>query len=466
MYNMQIIIISVAVLFYEKFRVYNLNQCPILIIKSLFGYVIIKKMINFLLVFLIIFYFCRTKPTIMIKEELLHFLWRTHRIPKIGLRTTSGDAVEILSAGVLNHSDGPDFLNAKVRIGDVLWVGPVELHLKSSDWFAHKHQHDSRYESVILHVVLEENQQVQVLNRRLPCLEIRQFLTKEIVNKYRDLKACKENLACSPYEIPDLENSFFWMRDRLITERLQNRIQYIQSRSFGQQITFYTLLFGALGAKSNRQPFMEFAQKINWPQLRRWIHRPERIYAYLMYLSGLFDQEVQKLTEYNLIAAYEKSPMLKTFWQTRQIRPSGQPKKRVLEICALLVQEVFTPLLETEDAHDYAEQWSQVLAEMQSGSYEHIRFSEFVLRNIALNAIIPYAYFRGVQSGDTSWFDFALSHFEEWPAEQNKIVKLYERKGLKVKSGGDSQALLELYHNYCVSKKCVSCAIGFTLLRA
>ena len=402
----------------------------------------------------------------MIKEELLHFLWRKHRIPKIGLRTTSGDTVEILSAGVLNHSDGPDFLNAKVRIGEVLWVGPVELHLKSSDWYAHKHQHDSRYESVILHVVLEENQPIEVLNRRLPCLEIRQFLTKEIVSKYQNLQTCKENLACAPYDIPDLDNSFLWMRDRLITERLQHRIQSIQTSNFGQQIMFYTLLFGALGAKSNRQPFMEFAQRINWSQLSRWSQRPERIYAYLMYLSGLFEKEVRTLPEYNLIKAYESKPMSLNLWQTRQIRPSGQPKKRVLEICALLVNDVFTTVIESEDAFDYAENWSHIAFEIKAQTYNHIHLSEFVLRNIALNAIAPFAYYRGLQSGDTAWFDFALNHVEEWPAERNKIVKLYESKGLKIKTGGDSQALLELYQNYCVSKKCVSCAIGFTLLRA
>ena len=145
-------------------------------------------------------------------------------MPKIGLQTTTGDYIEIISPGILNHGDGPDFSNAKIRIGDVLWVGPVEIHIKSSDWYAHKHQMDSRYDPVVLHVVLEENQPVHVLNRRLPCLEIKKFVQPELVSKYLDLQACKENLACAPYEIENIAESFLWMRDRLLTERLQRRL--------------------------------------------------------------------------------------------------------------------------------------------------------------------------------------------------------------------------------------------------
>ena len=402
----------------------------------------------------------------MIKEELLHFVWRTHRIPKIGMRTTEGENVEILSPGVLNHNDGPDFTNAKIRIGELLWVGPIEIHVKSSDWYAHNHQSDSRYDAVVLHVVLEENQPVEVLNRRLPCLEIKRFVTQALQHTYSDLQKCKENLACAPYDLPQMNESFLWMRDRLIIERLQRRLSITSSPTKASQILFYTLLFGALGAKSNRESFEELASRIQWAQIDRWLQRPERIYTYIMYTSGLFEKELSTMPELKLIEAYVEQPMPKSCWQNKQIRPAARPKIRILEICSILAKQAFVPLIEADDVFEYNEAWNNLLDEIRSGSFDQIKYGDFVLSNIALNAIVPYAYFRGVQSGNSAWFDFALQHLEDWPPEQNKIIKLYRNKGLKISSGGDSQALLELYQSYCIPKKCVSCAIGMTLLRA
>jgi len=167
-----------------------------------------------------------------------------------------------------------------------------------------------------------------------------------------------------------------------------------------------------------------------------------------------------------LVSAYSPEPMNRELWQTRSIRPASQPKRRILEFCSLLIQDVFTPLLESDDAFQYNEHWNLIIRSMRSGEIEQVKFSDFVMRNIALNAIVPFAFYRGVQSGDPTWFDFALQHLEDWPPEQNKIIKLYQNKSLKIRSGGDSQALLELYNQYCIPKKCVSCAIGSTLLRA
>ncbi len=402
----------------------------------------------------------------MIKEELLHFIWRSHKIPKIGLQTTTGEFVEILSPGILNHGDGPDFSDAKIRIGDVLWVGPVEIHLKSSDWYAHQHQIDRRYDPVILHVVLDENNPVYALNRRLPCLEIKKFVSPELVSKYQDLQNCKENLACASYDIANISDSFLWMRDRLLTERLQRRLKEVRQSSMGSQALFYTLLLGAFGAKSNRQAFMDFASRIHWSQLNRWKNRPERVYAYFMLLSGLFKKEINHLPDKSLLSAYISDPMSKELWQTRSIRPASQPKRRILEFCSLFTHEVFTPLFEADDAFTYNDTWNTIEKALQSGDFGQIKFSDFVLRNMALNAVLPFAFYRGTQSGDVTWFDFALQHFEDWPPEQNKIIKLYQNKSLKINSGGDSQALLELYNQYCIPKKCLSCAIGNTLLRA
>ena len=334
------------------------------------------------------------------KEEFLHFLWRTHKIPKIGLETTCGDPIEILSPGILNHNDGPDFFEAKIRIGDVVWVGPLEIHLKSSDWLSHKHHHDPRYQSVILHVVLEDNQSVHVLNRRLPSLEIKKFINPELVEKYINLQSCKENLACSTYQIDEIQESFLWMRDRLLTERLQRRLREVSTLSTSASAIFYKMLLAALGAKDNRSAFMDFANLINWTLLSRWQNRPDRIYAYFMFLSGLFEQEMNHFSDKTLLSAHIPQPMKKELWQTRSIRPANQPKRRILEFCLMFTQGVFTPLLESEDAFTYNNSWNTVLQNLISSEIGNHKYSNFIIRNIALNAVVPYAF---VQTSVAVW---------------------------------------------------------------
>lgn len=403
----------------------------------------------------------------MIKEELLHYIWHTHRIPKIGLQTTEGHFVEILSPGLLNHGDGPDFSNAKIRINDLVWSGPVEMHLKSSDWYAHKHETDPRYDNVVLHVVLEENQPVFIHERRLPCIEIQKFVDAKLLHHYTQLQSCKESLACAPYEIQNISESFMWMRDKLISERLENKTKQLQIPGASVQQIFFTLFFGALGAKANKEPFMELAKRINWAQISRWKQKPERIYCYLMLLSGLFDDTEIHSTEKVLIQQYAANvKMRREDWQTRGIRPPSQPKKRLLELCAVIQNELCSPLYEASNTFDFNDAWLELIKNMKDQSNFGFQWTDFTLNNIAINAIAPFAFYRGVQTGEADWFDYALHVLDEWPAEQNNIVQLYKNKSLQIKTSGDSQALLELNKNYCLPKKCVSCAIGTSLLRA
>ena len=85
-------------------------------------------------------------------EQLLHYVFKHKLFPLKELKTSDGDPVEVIDPGLHNHNAGPDFFNAKVKIGQTLWVGNVEIHDKSSDWYLHGHDKDQRYNNVILHV--------------------------------------------------------------------------------------------------------------------------------------------------------------------------------------------------------------------------------------------------------------------------------------------------------------------------
>ena len=85
-------------------------------------------------------------------EQLLHYCWKHKLYPLHGLHTTDGEPVEVIDPGLHNFNAGPDFFNAKVKIGGTLWVGNVEIHDKSSDWFLHGHERDPHYNNTVLHV--------------------------------------------------------------------------------------------------------------------------------------------------------------------------------------------------------------------------------------------------------------------------------------------------------------------------
>ena len=74
------------------------------------------------------------------KEEFLYYVWQYKLFSTTQLVTTNGNGIQIQKTGVLNKNEGPDFLNAQLIIDDQLWAGNVEMHVKCSDWYVHKHE--------------------------------------------------------------------------------------------------------------------------------------------------------------------------------------------------------------------------------------------------------------------------------------------------------------------------------------
>ena len=99
-------------------------------------------------------------------ERLLHYVWKHKMLPLRELKTTDNRLVEIIDPGLYNRLyAGPDFFNAKMKIGGTLWVGNVEIHQRSSDWYQHKHDQDPQYNNVVLHVVGEADTDVLTQDR-------------------------------------------------------------------------------------------------------------------------------------------------------------------------------------------------------------------------------------------------------------------------------------------------------------
>ena len=77
-------------------------------------------------------------------EKLLQYIWQFQYFNRSGLQTTKGEELQIIFPGTINQNQGPDFQNAKVKIGDTLLAGTIEIHCKASDWERHQHQKDKK----------------------------------------------------------------------------------------------------------------------------------------------------------------------------------------------------------------------------------------------------------------------------------------------------------------------------------
>ena len=134
------------------------------------------------------------------REDLLYYVWKNQKFQKVGLRSTANEVVEIITPGQLNTSSGPDFFNARIRIGNQQWAGNVEIHVKSSHWYTHGHETDPNYDSIILHVVWEDDVAIYRKNGNLiPTLSLKKYIPLALLNSYDELlhKRCQRQRVLS-----------------------------------------------------------------------------------------------------------------------------------------------------------------------------------------------------------------------------------------------------------------------------
>ena len=162
-------------------------------------------------------------------EEFLHFLWRFNLIRPNHLITTDGQVIQLLKAGDYNRDAGPDFQHAQLIIGDVRWVGQVEMHLNSSDWYSHNHHNDSAYGNVILHVVWNDDKPVRNNDGQIiPTLVLAGKIPEQLSSKYSSIQEAKDELPCLHF-LSSVERLVkISMLDRMVMERLTRKAEEIK----------------------------------------------------------------------------------------------------------------------------------------------------------------------------------------------------------------------------------------------
>jgi len=422
------------------------------------------------------------------KESVLQYVWQHKLFVQHGLTTTAGQTVKVIDVGKLNTDGGPDFFNAKVRIGSTLWAGNVEVHINASDWYRHHHDTDETYQNVILHVVLRADQEVLINGRRrLPQLELK--FPESIEQRFEELEYSQKWLPCVDHlhKVPEV----LWVswKNALVYERLSQKVEEIREKllksNFHFEEVFFRVLARSFGFSINGPAFDALASTVPWQLVLKSRQSRELLEALLLGQSGLLlrscrrfpgDAYLQELSgEYRLQQQkFGIEPMQASLWRWLRLRPENFPEVRMAQLAALVCdnEHLFATLMEKVDI----EHWKLVLGKPVMSEYWQHHFlggketkkklhgaGASSLNSIILNAVIPVAFSFAQYKGDFNLKEQLIELMEQLPPENNVIIRNW-RSATEVSHAADSQALLQLYRKYCEPKNCLRCRIGHAVL--
>jgi len=385
------------------------------------------------------------------KEEYLHHLWKNKQIPFHQLKLSTGEDLLIYDVGQHNKFEsGPDFSNGKIKIGDVTWFGNIELHIKSSDWYQHNHHLDKAYDNVILHVVYINDHEVYINNQVVPTIELKGIIP--------DMEEVLNNLEfpCSSF-LDELDSIYLEsMKEKAIVKRLNKRIQNIEKiriDSTPQQV-LYSLLAQAFGCKINAQPFQELTNRIPIKLIKKEKYFNSK--SVFLNVSGLEDTELKDNSWIHIKSKYNLGTMPKHIWKHKGLRPKSFPEIRLLQFAEIVDKFNFETSFVYLDSTELLVYLKNLLELNNNTS----KISRAMVDLIIINCFVPFIWWYGNVKMDESIQEKSLDLLQFLKAEENHILKKWKVLGVSCINSYDSQALLEIYNEFCTSKKCLDCEVG------
>lgn len=421
------------------------------------------------------------------KENLLHFVWKLKLFSATQLKSTNGEVIEIISAGTANFNSGPDFLNAKLVINNQLWAGNVEIHVDSSDWYAHNHESDENYDSVILHVVWEHTVDVfRKTNQPIATLELKNYISKDLLNNYTQLFSKNKNWINCEKDLASIDSFILtnWL-ERLYVERLEHKSAQIQNivtkLNNNWEAVLFVLLAKNFGLKINSEAFMNFANSFDFSIVRKVSNNSEQLEALFFGQAGMLSNDYeseyyQKLKkEYNFLKVkFQLSPISNGQIQFFRLRPNNFPTIRLSQLAMIYHrhQNLFAKIMETETIKAFYDLFDEATSTYWETHYTFETASKKSIKKITkpfvdlllINAIIPmkFLYLKSLGKNDLS---AALTIVASIKPEKNTIISKFNELNIKSSTAFETQALLQLKNDYCDKQLCLNCAVGKELLK-
>ena len=414
-------------------------------------------------------------------EDFLQYIWQHRLYLPEGNLTTEGETVESLQPGQPNTHAGPDFTDARVRIGDTLWAGCVEVHLKSSDWERHGHHTDPAYNNVVLHVVYQHDTDTWNARRqKIPVMEL--HFDARYYENYNRLADSKARIACSgELDKVDELNLSLWL-ERLGIERLEQKadaiMQTYAATGNNWEETLYQRLARNFGFSLNALPFESLAKSLSFNILLKYRDNLQQIEALLFGQAGMLADDNITDTYYMVLQKeylylqkkFNLIPVDRFLWKFLRLRPINFPTLRIAQFAALTHrnEHLFSQIIEVNSVEVF-----EKLFDLQASAYwdthyifgkespkRNKSFGKSAIRTILINTVVPFLFAYGKARGKEDFCTRSISILENLPPEKNSILAQWDALGIHNPDAFTSQALLQLANEYCQPKRCLSCNIG------
>ncbi len=421
------------------------------------------------------------------KEALLTYLWE-NRLYRHDIATVDGQAIEVLYPGIANKHAGPDFLQARIRIGNTLWAGNVEIHVHASDWYVHGHQKDKNYGNIILHVVYNADKAVFTEDGMpVATLELKDKFDEMLLHRYKSFIESSNWIACEN-QIGEVQR-FTWLSwlDRMIAERLELKVEEVLElyKLCGNdwEETFYRRLLIGFGFQVNEAAFAELALKLPHQLLLKHADRLDQLEALLLGSAGFLQPDFVEeypfalKKEYLFLKhKYALSEMEVSRWRFLRMRPANFPGLRLAQLAALVNknQRMFAKIIEADSADEIKQLFAVQASQYWDKHYQFEKISpsspkkfgseaqKLIIVNTVAQLLFAYGHFN--QREELK--DKALMLLESVEAENNAIIRKFNLMGLQAANALQSQALLHMKKHFCKPKRCLDCRIGKLLIKS
>jgi hypothetical protein len=419
-------------------------------------------------------------------EEFLHYIWQ-YRLYSPNLVLQTGEQVEVLHPGVHNTDSGPDFFNAKIRIGETIWAGNIEIHIQSSDWKRHNHQQDMSYDNVILHVVFQDDLPVfRADGTAIPTLELDGLYNENSWKNYLKFMASRQWIPCDTMIVrvdPFLRNA--WL-DRILIERLERKalqVENILSTTNNDWAhTFYRLLARNMGFKLNNQAFEMLSQSLPYQFLAKHADNLFQVEAMVFGQAGLLggtfaDEYPQKLKkEYEFLKSkFDLTPIDAHLWRFMRLHPGNFPTLRLAQFASIIHHciSILSDLFSSNNVATYrklfgaeaSEYWNTHYTFDKPSTPKHKTLGLSSIDLLIINLVAPMLVAYGRRKSDTLMIEKAVDLLMQIKHENNSYTRNWAKIGIFAENAATSQALIELKSQYCDNKKCLSCSLGNALLK-
>ncbi len=446
-------------------------------------------------------------------EVFVQKLWRTQAFFHANLESIDRRLIRVLKPGTWNHGEGPDFLNAEIEIDGTLHVGDVEIHVKSSEWYTHKHHLNSRYNRVILHTIFfndDFNLRTRLQNgKRVPMLELLKFIDVPTGALFDEMQAADVD-AVSYCQVSGHELNMAVLRgvfDSLGRERFLEKaesMRLLRTRLDFEQL-LYEGIMEALGYRDNSTPLRDLAQRVPFAHFD---NKSElEIQAMLFGVAGLLPSQLKKPIpsnerEHPFIVGLEelwssskdaahRERMSESQWRFAT-RPFNHPTRRIAAMAQLIhhcqgsLMMHFLPTCErialenTPKSLRAIQKELLALLTLEPEGYwkNHSNFGkpareatligQLRALDIVVNKILPMVYIWAVEAGSRGLQEAILQLYDGCATlQKNRYIRKIEEqiftkaqpmRSLKL-TAKIQQGAIRLYKNYCADRLCHLCPI-------